>query len=107
MDLDVKQLELALKTIAEEKNLPEETVKEVVEQALAAAYRRDYGEREQDVRVELNFNSGEVNAYVTKEVMAEDPVMQPVYEISLKDAKALKKDSKIGDEIEVHEKVTN
>jgi len=29
-------------SIAEEKNLPEETVQEVVEQALAAAYRRDY-----------------------------------------------------------------
>ena len=54
MDLDMKQLALALKTIAEEKNLPEETVQEVVEQALAAAYRRDYGEREQEVRVTMN-----------------------------------------------------
>ncbi|MBI3624504.1 hypothetical protein HY218_02625, partial [Candidatus Saccharibacteria bacterium] len=51
MELDTKQLALALKTIAEEKNLPEDTVQEVVEQALAAAYRRDYGDREQEVRV--------------------------------------------------------
>ena len=38
MDLDMKQLALAIKAIAEEKNLPEDTVQEVVEQALAAAY---------------------------------------------------------------------
>ena len=31
MDLDVKQMALALKAIAEEKNLPEDTVQEVVE----------------------------------------------------------------------------
>jgi N utilization substance protein A len=50
MDLDMKQLAIAIKAIAEEKNLPEDSVKEVVEQALAAAYRRDYGDREQSLR---------------------------------------------------------
>ena len=62
MDLDIKQLVLALKAIAEEKNLPEETVQEVIEQALAAAYRRDYGDREQEVRVTINLTNGEVDA---------------------------------------------
>jgi N utilization substance protein A len=105
MDLDMKQLALALKTIAEEKNLPEETVQEVVEQALAAAYRRDYGEREQEVRVTMNLHTGDVDAFVTKEVVKE--VMQPAYEISLAEAKVMKKNAKAGDEIEVHEKVQN
>ena len=36
-DLNIKQLTLALHTIAEEKNLPEDTVLEVIEQAIAAA----------------------------------------------------------------------
>ena len=36
-DLNIKQLTLALRTIAEEKNLPEDTVLEVIEQAIAAA----------------------------------------------------------------------
>lgn len=40
MDLDMNTLAVAIKTIAEEKNLPEEVVKDVVEQALAAACRR-------------------------------------------------------------------
>lgn len=46
-DLNIKQLTLAVRTIAEEKNLPEETVLEVIEQAIAAAWRRDNGTREQ------------------------------------------------------------
>lgn len=105
MDLDIKQLALALKTIAEEKNLPEATVQEVVEQALAAAYRRDYGEREQEVRVSMNLNTGDVDAYVTKQVV--DKAEQPAYEISLKDASVIKKNAKIGDEIETYQKVTS
>lgn len=103
MDLDVKQLALALKSIAEEKNLPEETVQEIVEQALAAAYRRDYGEREQEVRVNMNLQTGDVDAYVSKEVVAK--VEDEHFEISLSDAKKLKKDAKVGDEIEVHEDI--
>lgn len=105
MDLDMKQLALAIRAIAEEKNLPEDTVQEVVEQALAAAYRRDYGEREQEVRVTMNLNTGDVDAYVAKEVVEE--VENPAYELSLAEAQVMKKDAKLGDEVEVHEKVSN
>src|SRR5690349_24757225 len=102
-DMDIKQLATAVKTIAEEKNLPEDTVKEVVEQALAAAYRRDYGEREQEVRVEMNLNTGDVDAYVNKEVV--EDVEEPAYELNLAQAQQLQKDAKIGDFVEVHEAV--
>lgn len=105
MEMDFKQLATAIKAIAEEKNLPEETVKEVVEQALAAAYRRDYGEREQEVRVNMNLNTGDVDAYVMKEVV--EAVENAAYEISLKDAGAMKKDAQLGDLIEIHEKVND
>jgi len=103
MDLDMKQLAFAIRAIAEEKNLPEEKVQEVVEQALAAAYRRDYGDREQEVRVTMNLNTGDVDAYISKEVV--ERVGDPAYEISLTDAQVMKKDAQIGDEIEIHEKV--
>lgn len=105
MEFDFKQLAVAIKAIAEEKNLPEDTVKEVVEQALAAAYRRDYGDREQEVRVNMNLNTGDVDAYVMKEVV--ERVENNAYEISLKDAGVMKKDAKIGDLVEVHEKVND
>src|SRR5579885_1342901 len=105
MELDMKQLALAVKAIAEEKNLPEDTVQEIVEQALAAAYRRDYGDREQEVRVTMNLNSGEVTAYVTKEVV--DTVEDPNYEINLTEDQAIRKNAKVGETIEIIEKVEN
>ncbi len=103
MDLDMKQLALAIKTIAEEKNLDEATVQEVVEQALAAAYRRDYGDREQEVRVTMNLNTGDVDAYVSKTVV--EDVQDEFLEISLTDAQAIKKDAVVGDVVELHQKV--
>jgi transcription termination/antitermination protein NusA len=102
MDMDMKQLALAIRTIAEEKNLPEDAVKEVVEQALAAAYRRDYGDREQEIRVSMNLNNGDVDVYVSKEVV--EKVGDEGFEISLSQAQNMKKDAKIGDFIEIHQK---
>jgi N utilization substance protein A len=103
MDMDFKQLAVAIKAIAEEKNLPESTVQEVVEQALAAAYRRDYGDREQDIRVTMNLNTGDVDAYISKEVV--DTVENPAFEISLAEAQVMRKNVKVGETIELHEKV--
>ena len=102
-DLDVKQLALAVRALAEEKNLPEEVVQEAVEQALAAAYRRDYGEREQEVRVTMNLNTGAVDAYVAKEVV--ENVENPAYEMTLAQAQTMKKDAQLGDMVETHEEV--
>ncbi len=102
MDIDLKQLAQVIKAIAEEKNLPEDSVKEVVEQALAAAYRKDFGDRDQEIRTEINLNSGNIDIYITKEVVEE--VGDGRFEISLQDAKKKKKDAVVGDEIEIHEK---
>ncbi len=98
----MKQLAVAIRTIAEEKNLPEDTVQEVVEQALAAAYRRDYGDREQEIRVSMNLNTGDVDAYVTKEIV--EKVENEAFEMSLKEAQTRRKNAAIGETIEVHEK---
>jgi N utilization substance protein A len=103
MEMDFKQLASAIRLIAEEKNLPEEQVQEIVQQALAAAWRRDYGDREQEVRVNMNLNTGEVSAYVTKEIV--DEVDNPQTQISLNDAQVMKKNAKVGETIEVFQKV--
>lgn len=100
----MKQLALAIKSIAEEKNLPEDVVQEAVEQALAAAYRRDYGEREQEVRVTMNLNTGQVDAFVTKNV--EEKVDDPAVQITLADAKKINPDVKVGETVETHESIT-
>jgi len=96
--INIKQLVLAIRTIAEEKNLPEETVMSVIEQAIAAAWRRDNGERDQNVRSELNINNGTAKVFVIRDVVEE--VTSPVTEISLADAKKIKSDVELGDTIE-------
>src|SRR3989338_4438052 len=97
-DLNIKQLTLAVRTIAEEKNLPEETVMDVIEQAIAAAWRRDNGERDQEVRAQLNVNDGTAKVFVAREVVEE--VGSDAHEISLSDAKKVKKDVALGDTLE-------
>ena len=103
-DLNIKQLTLSVKTIAEEKNLPEETVMSVIEQAIAAAWRRDNGERDQEVRAELNMNDGTATVFVAREVVEE--VGSDAHEISLEDAKKVKSDAVIGDIVEDSHEVT-
>lgn len=96
--IDLKQLTMAVRTIAEEKNLPEDTVVEVIEQAIAAAWRRDNGDRDQLVKAVLNTSSGEATISVGREVVEE--VENEINQISLEDAKKVQKDAKLGDFIE-------
>jgi N utilization substance protein A len=103
MEMDFKQLAAAIRLIADEKNLPEEQVQDIVQQALAAAWRRDYGDRDQEVRVNMNLNTGEVSAYITKDIV--DVVENSQTQISLSDAQAMKKNAKIGETIEIFQKV--
>lgn len=104
-ELNLKQLTLAVRTIADEKNLSEDIVLSVIEQAIAAAWRRDNGERDQEVRAELNINDGTATVYVAREVV--ETVGSEAYEISLEDAKKIKADAQIGDTIEEEHEVTS
>jgi len=104
-ELNLKQLTLAVQTIAEEKNLPEEVVLSVIEQAIAAAWRRDNGERDQEVRSELNVNKGTAKVFVSREVV--EIVGSDAYEISLKEAQKVKKDAALGDMIEEEHEVSS
>lgn len=104
-DINIKQLTLAVRTIAEEKNLPEEVVLSVIEQAIAAAWRRDNGERDQEVRAELNTVDGTANVFVSREVV--ELVGSDTVEVSLEDAKKVKEDAVLGDFIEEKYEVTS
>lgn len=97
-DLNVKQLVLAVRTIAEEKNLPEDVVMDVVQQAIAAAWRRDNGDREQSVRAELNTVKGTAKVFVQYEVVEE--VENDTNQMTLEQAKKLDKNAKLGDTVE-------
>jgi len=96
--INVKQLALAIRTIAEEKNLPEETVLDVVQQAIAAAWRRDHGDREQEVRAEMNTHEGTAKIFIAYEVV--DEVETPATQKTVEEAKKINKDAKVGDVVE-------
>jgi N utilization substance protein A len=103
--LDIKQLIAAMGVIAEEKNLPEDVVQDVIQQALAAAWRRDHGDRDMDVRSELNMNTGDLRVFVVKTIVEE--VENEVNQISLEDAKKEKKDAEIDGTIEYEQEVSD
>jgi len=102
--LDLKQLAEMVRLIAEEKNLPEETVMDVVEQAIAAAWRRDNGDRDQNVRAILNVNTGTAKVFVMYDVVEE--VENSATQMTLEDAKKLKKDAKLEEVVEEEFEVT-
>ena len=105
-NLDLKQMSAMVDIIAEEKGLPKETVLGVIEQAIAAAWRKDNGDREMNVRAILNTQSGEADVYVAREVIEDGVGYNPSTEIPLEEAKKENKDVKLGDIVEEKSKVT-
>ena len=57
----MKQFASAIKQIAEEKGISESSVRETVEAALAAAYKREYGKKGQIIRVRMDEETGELS----------------------------------------------
>ncbi len=96
--MDLKQLSLAIRTIAEEKNISEDVLKNIVEQSLAAAYKKDFGDRDQNVRVEINLNTAEIRVFISKTVV--EKVTNSLYEISLAEAKKINPDCQLEGEVE-------
>ena len=96
MDLDLKQMTAMVDIIAEEKNLPKDVVLDVIQQAIAAAWRKDKGEKDMNVRCELDMNTGEADVYVIRTVIENDVAYDPATEIPLREAKG----KKIGDVVE-------
>lgn len=87
----------AINQLSAEKNLPRETIIETVKAALRAAYRKDYGNREQNIEIELNEQSGLVTVFLVKEVAKK--IENEDQQISVKEAKKYKPNAKVGDKI--------
>ncbi|MGC9598883.1 MAG: transcription termination factor NusA [Minisyncoccia bacterium] len=72
--LNIKELSKALKQVAEEKGLKPEDVLEVIEASIAAAYKREYGQRGEVVKCKLDQATGELKFWQTKTVVDENTV---------------------------------
>jgi len=117
----------AIKQICDEKNLSYEAVLETIESALAAAYRKDFGEKNQNIKVEFEPETGDSKVFdvktvvedqpeptvaetvegeeEAKEVLAEEedgePKFNPKTMMQISEAKSIKKTAKIGDELKM------
>lgn len=91
----------AIEQICEEKGIAKEVVLDTINQALAAAYKKDYGDKDQIVRAELDTKSGNIKIFVTKDIVKD--VENPHIQISLEDAQKIKKEAKVGETLEMQE----
>jgi len=69
--MDIKNFASAISQIAEEKGISSEKVLESIEQALAAAYKKDYGNKGQAIRAQLSPETGDVKFWQVKLVVDE------------------------------------
>ncbi len=95
-----QQFIAALRQLCSEKNIEKDLVLEAVESAIAAAYKKDYGNRDMEVRVELQEDAPELaRIYLLKEVVEDGDVVDEKVEVSLSEAKSVNPDIELGDEV--------
>ena len=117
--LDLKTMKSALEQLEQERKIPREKIIDAIEQALAAAYKKDYGKKGQIIRNKIDIETGEMEFYQVKIVVddslvrmtAEDDEEEEIAEddervrfneehhILLKDAKKIKSGVKLEEEL--------
>jgi len=92
--MDIKTFASAIAQIAEEKSISKEKVLETIEQAYAAAYKKDYGKRGQIIKAKLDPKSGKVKFWQVKLVVDESMILSEKELLDLKEKKAESKKEK-------------
>ncbi len=69
--LDIKTFKSALEQLEEEKKIPKEKILEAIEQAMAAAYKKDYGKKGQIIRAKFDLETGKTDFFQIKIVVDE------------------------------------
>ncbi|MDP2930945.1 MAG: transcription termination factor NusA [Chloroflexota bacterium] len=91
---------LAITQLSAEKNLPKEVVIGAVETALVSAYKKDEDfSPNQNISVKISLATGKVTVWAEKTVV--EKVTDPKREISLDEARQLKSDAQLGENIMV------
>ena len=118
--LDLKTMKSALEQLEQERKIPREKIIDAIEQALAAAYKKDYGKKGQIVRATIDIETGKMEFFQVKIVVDESLVRMTTEEededveidendtrvrfneehhILIEDAKKIKNDAKLEEEI--------
>lgn len=115
---DLKVIHSVLDQLEEERGIPREKIIEAIEMALATAYKKEYGRRDQFIRAHFDVNTGKTEFFqvktvvdpsqivLTKEELPVDPaegeekiLFNEERHMMLADAQRIKKSSQKGDEI--------
>lgn len=118
-EIDLKTLSQAILQIAEEKKIDREKIVEVIEAALGAAYKKEYGQKEEKYKAKFDQETGKANFFLVKKVVDESMILKegeeetegtegeirkvkfnPARHIMLDEAIKIKKDVEPGEEIE-------
>lgn len=119
--LDLKTFKSALEQLEEERKIPKEKILDAIEQAMAAAYKKDYGKKGQIVRAKFDLDTGKTDFFQIKIVVDETIArmdedgddeeysikedgdervrFNSEHHIMLDDAKKIKKGAELNDEI--------
>jgi len=73
--MDLKKFRVGIARLAKEKNIPEQKVLEIVETAMASAYKKDYGKKGQKIIAKLDFNSNKLLFWQVKQVVDKDMIL--------------------------------
>jgi N utilization substance protein A len=92
-----QQFMAAVRQLCNEKNLPEEIIMDIVKAALRTAYRKDYGNKEQNIEVDIDPKTENVTIYLVKKVV--ETIEDPDSDLTLEEGRKLNKNIKIGEEI--------
>ncbi len=119
--MDIKGFTSAISQVATEKEIPQEKVVEIIEQAIATAYKKEYREKGEVVKAKLDHKSGEIKFWLVKTVVDEDTAVftqeeadsdeeeeleegkvryNPKRHITIDEAKEIEPDIKVGEELE-------
>ncbi|OGI94505.1 transcription termination factor NusA [Candidatus Nomurabacteria bacterium RIFCSPLOWO2_01_FULL_40_18] len=69
--LDLKTFKSALEQLEEERKIPKEKILDAIEQAMAAAYKKDYGKKGQIIRAKFDLETGKTEFFQIKIVVDE------------------------------------
>lgn len=92
-----QQFMAAVRQLCNEKNLPEDIIMDIVKAALRTAYRKDYGNKEQNIEVDIDPKTENVTIYIVKKVVSK--VEDSDGEITLEDARKLNKTIQLDEEV--------
>ncbi len=99
--MENKEMLEAIKALSKERGIEEETLFEAIEEAIVAAFKREFADAKQNEQVfaEIDRETGEMYVYEVVEVVAE--VTDPKTQISLEEAREIDPDLEEGDTIEM------